>query len=189
MTKSRQDFTSQQLPPFGAKNPAPVVVEKLPMVTAQARPDLISTQAFPSLTDAKEKGPFSLEAGQDFGAQKNDPFFEGYPPDIQTGLGASEPKQNACGGSFATSPSCSDDPKNKSLIQKIICQGMANPVDSITFALLTAATVPAVVLQTAKWVNCGKPSKGALYVGLALGAWGVEVVRSINNIYVDEKNL
>jgi hypothetical protein len=111
------------------------------------------------------------------------------PPETEKGFGAPEPKKNACGGSFATSPSCSDDPKNKSLIQKIICQGMANPVDSITFALLTAATVPAVVLQTAKWVNCGKPSKGALYVGLALGAWGVEVARSINNIYVDEKNL
>ena len=102
---------------------------------------------------------------------------------------APEPKQKSCGGSFATSPSCSDDPKNKSLVQKIICQGQANPVDSICFGLLTAATVSAVVLQTDKWIKCGKPSKGALYAGLALGAWGVEVARSINNIYVDEKNL
>jgi len=111
------------------------------------------------------------------------------PPEIEKGFEAKEPKQNSCGGSFATSPSCSDDPKNKNLIQKIICQGRANPVDSITFALLTAATVPAVVLQTAKWVNCGKPSKGALYAFGALGWWGVEVARSINNIYVDENNL
>lgn len=102
---------------------------------------------------------------------------------------APEPKKNACGGSFATSPSCSDDPKNKSLVQKIICQGQANPVDSICLGLLTAATVPAVVLQTAKWVNCGKPSKGALYAFGSLGLWGVEVVRSINNIYEDEKKL
>lgn len=101
---------------------------------------------------------------------------------------APEPK-NSCGGSFATSPSCSDDPKNKNLVQKIICQGQANPVDSICFGLLTAATVSAVVLQTDKWIKCGKPSKGALYAGLALGAWGVEVARSINNIYVDEKKL
>lgn len=122
-------------------------------------------------------------------AKNPEPFVAAatIPPD--EGFGASEPKQKSCGGSFATSPSCSDDPKNKNLIQKIICQGRANPVDSITFALLTAATVPAVVLQTAKWVNCGKPSKGALYAFGALGWWGVEVVRSINNIYVDENNL
>ena len=104
-------------------------------------------------------------------------------------MSTESPKQNACGGSFATAPGCSGDPKNKTLLQKIICQGQANPTDSITFALLTAATVPAVVLQTAKWIRCGKPSKGALYAFGALGLWGGEVARSLNNIHVDEKNL
>jgi hypothetical protein len=151
------------------------------------------------VTDTKNPEHFGLDAGQGLIAQKKEgsnvyPLTAQELPGIEDAkerpkFSASEPKKNACGGSFATSPSCSDDPKNKNLIQKIICQGRANPVDSITFALLTAATVPAVVLQTAKWVNCGKPSKGALYAFGALGWWGVEVVRSINNIYVDEKKL
>lgn len=118
----------------------------------------------------------------------------GNPNDIPNGpngaaLMQKAPKQNACGGSFATAPGCSSDPKNKNLLQKIICQGQANPTDSITFALLTAATVSSVVLQTDKWIKCGKPSKGALYAFGALGLWGVEVARSLNNIHVDEKNL
>ena len=96
---------------------------------------------------------------------------------------------SACGGSFADSPSCVGDPKNKTWVQKIICQGQANPVDSITFALLTSATVPAVIAQTAKWIRCKKPSKGAPYAYGALALWGLEVARSINNIYNDEKNL
>lgn len=109
--------------------------------------------------------------------------------EIEETVEESAEEKNSCGGSFATSPGCSDDPKNKSLVQKIICQGRANPVDSITFALLTAATVPAVILQTSKWVRCGKPSKGALYAFGALGLWGGEVGRSIINIYTDEKKL
>ena len=96
---------------------------------------------------------------------------------------------SACGGSFVNSPSCADNPKNKSLLQKIICKGQANPVDSITFALLTSATVPAVIAQTAKWIRCGKPSKGAPYAYGALALWGLEVARSLNNIHNDEKNL
>jgi hypothetical protein len=62
-------------------------------------------------------------------------------------------------------------------------------VDSITFALLTSATVPAVIAQTAKWIRCGKPSKGAPYAYGALALWGLEVARSLNNIHNDEKNL
>jgi len=96
---------------------------------------------------------------------------------------------SACGGSFVNSPSCADNPKNKSLLQKIICKGQANPVDSITFALLTSATVPAVIAQTAKWIRCGKPSKGAPYAYGALALWGLEVARSLNNIHNDEKSV
>jgi len=96
---------------------------------------------------------------------------------------------SACGGSFVNSPSCADNPKNKSLLQKIICQGQQNTVDSITLALLTSATVPAVIAQTAKWIRCGKPSKGAPYAYGALALWGLEVARSLNNIHNDEKNL
>jgi hypothetical protein len=96
---------------------------------------------------------------------------------------------SACGGSFVNSPSCADNPKSKTWVQKIICQGQANPVDSITFALLTSATVPAVIAQTAKWIRCGKPSKGAPYAYGALALWGLEVARSLNNIHNDEKSV
>jgi hypothetical protein len=94
---------------------------------------------------------------------------------------------SACGGSFADSPSCAGDINKLSLVQKIICQGQANPVDSITFALLTSATVPAVIAQTAKWIRCKKAGKGAPYAYGALALWGLEVARSLNNIYNDEK--
>lgn len=148
--------------------------------------DLTSTQIVvsqeipPSLFDAKERPEV---------AAKELPGVTSAQNQVISPFAAPEPKKNACGGSFATSPSCSDDPKNKSLIQKIICQGQANPVDSICFGLLTAATVSAVVLQTDKWIKCGKPSKGALYAFGSLGLWGVEVAHSINNIYVDEKKI
>ena len=162
------------------------------------QPVVTSTKT--GLIDAKKPDYLTLGAGQGLFAQKKEdsnvdpeldakelPFLQD--ANEQPALGASEPKKNACGGSFATSPSCSDDPKNKSLIQKIICQGQVHPVDSICFGLLTAATVSAVVLHTDKWIKCGKPSKGALYAFGSLGLWGLEVARSINNIYEDEKKL
>ena len=92
------------------------------------------------------------------------------------------------GRSFVNSPSCADNPKNKTILQKIICQGQQNPVDAITFALLTSGTVPAVIAQTAKWIRCGKPSKGAPYAYGALALWGLEVGRSLREIRKQSNN-
>lgn len=188
MTKSRQIVAVVEAQSVGSTQTA-VTQEIRPSLFGEKKPEPFDLEATPGFFAQKEDsnvGPELYAKNQEISAAQGSEVLG----DAQNqGFGASEPKKNACGGSFATSPSCSDDPKNKSLIQKIICQGQANPVDSITFALLTAATVPAVVLQTAKWVNCGKPSKGALYAFGALGWWGVEVARSINNIYVDENNL
>ena len=160
------------------------------LVDAKERPEVIAKE-LPDLSAKELPDPLAAAGGAVYATQgglTDAQSLDAKSPEPEKVFAAPEPK-NSCGGSFATSPSCSDDPKNKSLIQKIICQGQANPVDSICLGLLTAATVPAVVLQTAKWVNCGKPSKGALYAFGSLGLWGVEVARSINNIHVDEKKL